>query len=65
MRIQRSDVKKVLCLVHNMNLGGNVVVLDGEKSYAQNRLTGRRAGKRGSTTRRASVGAGEGGRTRS
>ena len=33
MRVQCADVKKVLCSVHKKNLGGNVVVLDGEKSY--------------------------------
>jgi hypothetical protein len=37
MRVQCSDVKKVLCSVHKMNLGGNVVVLDGEKSYMQDK----------------------------
>ena len=33
MRVQRADVKKVLCSVHKMNMGGNVVVLDSERSY--------------------------------
>ena len=42
MRIQRADVKKVLCSVHKMNMGGNVVVLDGEKSYMQHKESGRR-----------------------
>ena len=42
MRGQGADVKKVLCSVHKMNLGGNVVVLDGEKSYMQNKESGRR-----------------------
>ncbi len=37
MRVQRADVKKVLCSVHGMNLGGNVVVLDGGRSYMQNK----------------------------
>ena len=32
MRVQCADVKKALCSVHKMNLGGNVVVLDGERS---------------------------------
>ena len=39
MRVQCADVNKVLCSVHKMNLGGNVVVLDGEKSYMQNKTT--------------------------
>ena len=39
MRIQRADVKKVLGSAHKMNVGGNVVVLDGEKSYMQNKTT--------------------------
>ena len=34
--IQRTDVRKVLGSVHKMNMGGNVVVLDGDKSYTQN-----------------------------
>ncbi len=42
MRIQRADVKKALCSVRKMNLGGNVVVLHGEKSYAQNESTSRK-----------------------
>ena len=37
MRVQCADVKKVLCSVHKMNLGGNVVVLDGGRSYMQNK----------------------------
>ena len=36
MKVQCADVKTVLCSVHKMNLGGNVVVLDGGKSYMQN-----------------------------
>ena len=28
VRYPRADVKKVLCFVHKMNLGGNVVALD-------------------------------------
>ena len=42
MRAQCADVKKVLCSVHKMNLGGNVVVLDGGRSYMQNKETGQR-----------------------
>ena len=42
MRNQRADVKKVLGSVHKMNVGGNVVVLDGERSYTQNKETGRK-----------------------
>ena len=41
MRVQRADVEKVFS-AHKMNLGGNVVVLDGEKSYMQNKESGRR-----------------------
>ncbi len=37
MRAQCADVKKMPCSVHRMNLGGNVFVLDGGKSFAQNR----------------------------
>ena len=42
MRMQRAEVKKVLGSVHKMNQGGNVVVLDGEKSYTQNKKTGQK-----------------------
>ena len=42
MRVQCADVKKVLCSVHKMNMGGNVVVLDSERSYMQNKESGRR-----------------------
>ena len=35
-------VKKVLCSVHKMNMGGNVVVLDGEKSYMQHKDSGKK-----------------------
>ncbi len=42
MKVQCADVKKVLCLVHKMNVGCNVVVLDGEKSYVQQGESGRR-----------------------
>ncbi len=33
MRVQRADFKKALCSAHKMNLGCNVVALDGGKSY--------------------------------
>ena len=42
MRAQRTDVKKALCSVHKMNLGGNVVVLDGGRSYMQNKGSGQK-----------------------
>ncbi len=42
MRIQCADVKKILGSVHKMNLGGNVVVLDGDRSYMQNKETGKK-----------------------
>ncbi len=32
-------MKKVLGSVHKMNVGGNVVVLGGDESYAQNKET--------------------------
>ena len=32
MKIPRADVKKVLCSAHKMNMGDNVVVLDGGRS---------------------------------
>ena len=37
MRVHCADVKKALCSVHKMNLGGNVVALDGGASYTQNK----------------------------
>ena len=37
MRVQCADVKKVLCSVRKMNLGGNALALDGNKSYMQNK----------------------------
>jgi hypothetical protein len=40
MKVQCADVKKVLCSVHKMNMGGNVVVLDGKKSYMQHKKSG-------------------------
>ena len=42
MKVQRADVKKALCSVLKMNLGGNVVVLDGERSYVQNKETNKK-----------------------
>jgi hypothetical protein len=42
MKIQRADVKKVSRSVHKVNLGGNVVVLGGKRSYTQNKETGKR-----------------------
>ena len=39
MRGQRADVKKVLASVHKMNMGGNVVALDGDESHVQNKET--------------------------
>ncbi len=33
-------MKNVLCSVHKMNLGGNVVVLDGGRSYMQKKGSG-------------------------
>jgi hypothetical protein len=41
MRMTVADVHKVLGSVHNMNLGGNKVVLDGERSFMESR-SGRR-----------------------
>ena len=42
MKVQCADVKKVLCSVHKMNMGGNVVVLDGERSYMQHKESGKK-----------------------
>ncbi len=42
MRVQCAEMQKVLGSVHRMNLGGNVVVMDGEKSYAHNKASGQR-----------------------
>jgi hypothetical protein len=42
MRMTCADVHKVLGSVHKMNMGGNKVVLDGSKSYMENKMTGRR-----------------------
>ncbi len=41
-KIQRTEIIKVLGSAHRMNMGGNVVVLDGEKSYTQNKETGKK-----------------------
>ncbi len=43
MRVQCADVKKALCSAHEMNLGGNVVVLDGGRSYMQNKESGQKS----------------------
>jgi hypothetical protein len=37
MRMTWDDAQKVLGSVHRMNRGGNVEVLDGERSYMQSR----------------------------
>ncbi len=42
MRMQRADVKKVLCSAHKMNLGGHVVALDDGRSYMQRTENGQR-----------------------
>ena len=42
MKIQCAEVKKVLGSVHKMNMGGIVVVLDGGKSYMQNKKSGQK-----------------------
>ena len=42
MRVQCADVKKALCSVHKMNLGGNVVVLESGRSYVQNKGSGQK-----------------------
>ena len=42
MRMTCADVKKPLCSVYRMNMGGNVVVFDGDCSYMQNKLSGRK-----------------------
>ncbi len=39
LRLQCADAKKVLRSVHKMDMGGNAAVLDGDKSYAQNKET--------------------------
>ena len=42
MKIQCAEVKQFLGSVHKMNMGGNVVVLDGKKSYMQNKESGQK-----------------------
>ena len=42
MRIQCADVKKASRSVHKMNLGGNVIALDGGRSYTQNDENGQK-----------------------
>ena len=42
LKIQCADVRSFLGSVHKMNLGGNAVVLDGDRSYTQNKETGRK-----------------------
>ena len=42
MRMTCADVKKPLCSVYRMNLGGNVVVFDGDRSYMQNKISGQK-----------------------
>ena len=42
MKIQRADVKKAPGSSHEKSMGGNVVVLDGNKSYVQNKETGQK-----------------------
>ncbi len=39
LRTQLADVKKVSGSVHKMTMGGNVVVLDRDRSYTQNKET--------------------------
>ncbi len=40
--IQRADVKKALGSVYKVNTGGNVVALDGDRSFMQNKTTGQK-----------------------
>ena len=42
MRMTCADVKKPLCSVYRMNLGGNVVVFDGNRGYMQNKVSGQK-----------------------
>ena len=42
MRIACADVKKALASVHKVNMGGNVIVLDGERGDVQNKETKKR-----------------------
>ncbi len=49
--MQCADVKKVLESVHKVNMGGDVVVLDGDRRYMQNK----EANKKTRTTIRANM----------
>ncbi len=42
MSVKRADATKVLCSVRTTNLRGNVVVLDGGKSYMQSKEGGQK-----------------------
>ena len=42
LRVTCADVDKALGSVHRFNSGGNVVVLDGGRSYMQNKATGQK-----------------------
>ena len=42
MRMTCADVRKPLCSVYRMNLSGNVVVFDGNRSYMQNKKSGQK-----------------------
>ena len=42
MRVQCADVEKILCSVHMMSFGGNVIVLDGARSYMQHKENGQK-----------------------
>jgi hypothetical protein len=42
MRMTVADVHKVLGSVHKMNMGGNRVVLDGARSYMENKYNGKK-----------------------
>jgi hypothetical protein len=42
MRITCADVHKVLGSVHKMNMGGNRVILDGSRSFMENKMSGKR-----------------------
>jgi hypothetical protein len=41
MRMTVADVHKVLGSIHKMNMGGNRVILDGARSYMENRSSGK------------------------
>ena len=41
-RMTCADVKKLLCSVYCMNLGGNVVVFDGDRGHMQNKVSGQK-----------------------